>query len=246
MLEVSILVNSCDKYKFLWPIFFKYAKKSGLFDLGLHVFLNNELYEDYFLSNNYKFTYISQLRGAQKFPIENWTDHVKTALNVIKSKYIIIIQDDYILSKSIDKNQLHNLVKDMEFDDYISSVSLNNFIHRNNSKYNNKFNKNRFGKYYLNTQIAIWRRTDLINCMRQKLNPWKWELYEYKNFGNMNILSYSNEKIYFDYKAIILKSKLLKDSIKYIDESEYKLIADLIGENLNIINKIITLLFSLK
>jgi hypothetical protein len=102
---------------------------------------------------------------------------IKKACQVIEDDYILWLQDDYFLRKTIYKE---------EFDSYfklIKSFNINRFgIHENSDAYdsfkikNNLYKIDQLSAYGISMQASLWEKNFLESCLIDNEDPWEFEL----------------------------------------------------------------------
>lgn len=218
---LAILINSCDKYSDLWTHFLEH---NGNFDIfqKYNVYLNNEQYKIPALTD---ITYMSDLRGPGCYPMSRWTTHIKTALQSIPEEYIVLFQDDYFLTREINLDELTKVIENMvEYDLYC--VHLSNQVRYDRKPRDEYLHQIRNGRYYLNTQIAVWNKDYLIKLLQKETSAWIWELNGHKenlaiskqHFGLVNPIAH--------YAAIIKDGKLLLPAITHLKPSTREILCD--------------------
>jgi hypothetical protein len=222
MSEVSILFNTCDKYKSIWPIFFKYASRYN--------FINNERNIKIYINNEKEISslgtdviFLSDLRGNKNFGINEWGLQLSTALDCILEDFIILVQDDYIFANNFDWEIVDFSLKKM-IDEDIDCIHLSPYNFRNLSS-NNPIENIPFRKYFFNTQIALWRKSSFSNSLKAASNPWNWELFHHNSdpsYSKFKILQLNPKHFSTcEYFAIIKKGKLINNSAQYLDKVDY-------------------------
>jgi len=166
-MNITLLVGTCDKYSHLWNTF------SILFDKYWDNTIN---IPRYFLSETEEFNdygFKSILPGKISY-----SDCLKYALDRVDTKYVLWMQDDYFLRKTIDKSQ---------FDFYMSlmNTGVDRFgIHEDSEFYskshiiNNIYRLHQNSLYTISMQASIWNVDFFKSCLIEdgSENPWEFEL----------------------------------------------------------------------
>lgn len=219
-----MLINSCDKYHFLWPYLLDNLKNFKIYNLVDCVYLNNES----FVMPIDGCKYISELRGAGVFPVNKWGDQIFTAVNAIKSDFILLTQDDYFFYTTANSSSFDDAYAAISNSDEIDCIHLSKYVRMNPSLDNAKYSSVKYGKYYLNTQLCLWRRESLLETLINATNPWLWELNGYKDLKReYNILAW-NEPV-AKYFALITKGKLSPNAENFVDEKIVSELDELLG-----------------
>lgn len=168
--KVSVIVNSCDKYKSVWKPFFTLFKKHWK-DCPYQVYLNTET-----LTYNDDALNIKTITCSQKL---SWSLRLKKALQKIKSKYVIFLLEDFFFLEDVDQNEINRAVSIMEADSKISVIDFE-YVERISAKpsaFNGYEEREKGAMYLLNCQAALWRRKDLIKFLSPYEDPWQFEIY---------------------------------------------------------------------
>lgn len=167
MMDISLIVGSCDKYEFIWDKFFT------LFDKYWDHTINIDKY------------FLTQYKPAQNkyfIPLclkdDIWTVFARSALDHIKTKYVLWMQDDYFLRKTISRER---------FEEYYAFIQKNNVerfgIHDNSYLYTyadlgngyQRFAQNSL--YTISMQASIWETEFLKWCLDQNAETnWQFEI----------------------------------------------------------------------
>lgn len=208
-MKFSILINTCDKYHFLWNDFVELFNK--YWDHNIEC-------DKYFLTETI----------TKKFDNFEWitagtvpySQCIKKACEAIDTDYILWLQDDYFLRKTIYKEEMDvyfNLVKDF---------SINRFgIHENSSLYNsvriknNLYKMNQFTSYSISMQASIWNKKFLESCLVENENPWEFEIN-----GSLRLNQHRPHNIWYSsqdnpwYLEAMRKGKFTEDYFKIKEE----------------------------
>lgn len=183
-MDITLLVGTCDKYSFLWKNF------AILFD---KYWDHNINISRYFLSetiafNDYGFSTL--LPG--KLP---YSDCLKFALDYVDTKYVLWMQDDYFLQKTVTKSTL----------DYYMSIIDNGVdrfgIHEDSVYYhkshliNTVYRLHQHSLYTISMQASIWNKNFFKSCLIKHghENPWEFEVN-----GSTRLNSTQTHNILFD------------------------------------------------
>lgn len=185
--KVSILVSSCDKYQEAWFPFFALLSK----------YWPNCPYPKYLLTETMSFSGdMVETINSEK---HSWSSRLLDALNCLESEYVLFMLDDFFLMKPVKTEVLDQYVGYMEKDKDLSVIYLKSIAnqHRQSEKYNGLIEMEKGKKYYVNFQVALWRRSAFIDALLPNLSPWdieenaKWERGE-GNFLCVSGGSYSD------------------------------------------------------
>jgi len=181
-MNLSVLINSCDKYEFIWEKFYKLFMKYWDFNINVPV---------YFLTENKPITY------PEFIPITpgqgSFTQIAFKALNYIKTPHVLWLQEDYFLKRKIEKSQFE------EYLDFIQYYNTDRFgIHSHSYLYslsnvpNCKYLKYKQNSLYtISLQASIWKTSFFQKCLQDKdENIWQFEV------NGTYRLNLNNHKVY--------------------------------------------------
>ncbi len=191
--NVSILINTCDKYHDVLPLFFS-AFKEHWSGCNYPINLNSE-YEKYECSG-LKLISHTVLNNEKT----NWGYRFKKALDKIKSDYIITLFDDYVLESDVDVDFINQSIQKLESNVNIGAIYLFPIL---KNQIQNEVNNDKFiiisnsVPYRINTSPAIWRKSFLKELISEKDDPWSWEAFAHlKEFAkSKEILSISQDML---------------------------------------------------
>ena len=169
--DLSILVNSCDKYSDLWYPFFRLLKTNWQ-DLTYPVYLNTETisYEE-----DVDFPVVSIL---SRHGGETWSERLYDALNQIPSEYILFLMDDYFLMDKVNSSKLEEMMKYIKKDENIANIVLYPVGSAGAIPENNR-SLLKLEKRHPNLCVccttAIWRKSILLKLIRKSESPWEFE-----------------------------------------------------------------------
>lgn len=170
--KLTMLVNSCDAYQDVWPLFFS-ALDQHWGDRPFDVVLNCESTLDKLGINN-----------SGSLP---WGGRLLKLLNFLNSEYVILVFDDFLLEAPVDVEKIGSIVTflDQRPDAsvyYLNAVCLNT---HQDDEYSEFRVLRDLVDYRLNSAPAIWRRKDLIAYTSALDTPWVWEFFgSYRTFLN--------------------------------------------------------------
>lgn len=182
--NTAILVLSCDKYADAWQPFFLFLKKYWS-DCVFPIYLGTN--KKYFVFPNVKQIFSNKTT--------TWSDELKTILEQIPEKNIIIILEDYFITKPVNNKAILDLVDVMEKTD-ASFLKLGLFPTKFNSlwphtslkNFDNIAAINKGSKYRICLQIALWNKEHLYELLKDNENPWQFEIGGSKRANQTNQL----------------------------------------------------------
>ncbi len=170
-MDLSILVNSCDKYDDLWYPFFELMNIYWP-DVKYPIYLNTETksYE-----NKHDTFQVNAINYPQK---ATWSQRLLHALKSIPSEFVLFLMDDYFLLNKVNEEEIGDIVNWMKQDRNIANVVLYPVgslgkVSEKNPRYI------LLDKVYPNLLVcctaAIWRKEILEKLIRQSESPWEYE-----------------------------------------------------------------------
>lgn len=161
MKNVAILVSSCDKYSWAWPIWKQMFQK----------YWSNCPFSLYFVSNHLT----APLGKTIKVGEVSWSDGMKEALSLIKEDIIIFLLEDYWFTEQVNENGLLDLCSYINLGAcdhirlYVSEGSKK--IKRNN------FNKsldilNKEEDYRAALNAGIWKKNIFLELLDSNKDIW--------------------------------------------------------------------------
>lgn len=223
--KITVLVNSCDSYSDLWNPFFTLLNRY-LPQKDFHILLNTE-------NKDYCFAGLNIECVHPKDSSCQYGQRMIEALDHVRTKYVMVLLDDFFIRKPLDIKKLENIVKWMDEDKHIVSF-LQNPIHPYYEYNNNKcdgFMRVPPGRSYtLNLQAGLWRLDKFKKTWRPNINPWEYELYTniktYKPSFDVNYRPKSQSDNFVDYGYSpgiwgIYRGKIVKDDVVPLFEKEH-------------------------
>lgn len=183
--HVTLLVNSCDAYADLWPPFFALLKKYWN-PLGIRILLNTE-------SKHFSFEGLD----IECVHLPNETQYGQrmiTALSYVKTKYVLLMLDDFFLRSQVNPERIQQIIHWMECDPNIVYFSNDpNLLYADweVNKYPGFSRIPPGNSYTFTTQAAIWRTDTLKKSWLPSVNPWEWE-----TLTNVNTYWWKKAKFY--------------------------------------------------
>jgi len=185
--SVSVVVSSCNKYRYLWDIQLQLFNK----------YWGECPYDIYFLSEsselpklNTKLKLYDINSNTEPNRTSDWSNILLDSLNLIKSDYIIYMQEDYVFIRDVDQNRLDKLLNYMFTNDldYIrfSTTPPGNgdIIKIDENIFIREIKKNTMWRSSL--QLSIWKKDTLTSLLNQNISisPWEFEHIDTSKFEN--------------------------------------------------------------
>ncbi len=173
MNDCTLLVNSYDGGEDLWEGFFTTLTHAWpSFDLP--VVLNTE-------SKSYDYPGIT-IRSFGLYPSGQrvpWATRLRETLKRIDTEFILFFLDDFWLDAPVDAAFFEKTRQWMRDNDDVAYFSFQPAPGPNiqDTRFERFEKRGPKVEYRLNCQVALWRRTCLIDYLRNHESPWEWERY---------------------------------------------------------------------
>lgn len=207
--ELSILICSCDEYIDIWPAFFFFLKKHW----------PNCSWPIFLMTNHEKWSYpnlsvINVGDGA-------WGTRFLCALNELKTRYALILMEDYLLLKPPDESFINAAMNYMR-EERVSYLRL--FPLPGPDRIINRLQDIDIGEiepgsdYRVSLQASLWDVDYIKKLVRPEDSPWDFELAGTKRSNRMEdkLHSVSSETRYpiSYYCTAVDKGRWKKEAVK--------------------------------
>lgn len=226
--RVTLLVNSCDSYSDVWPLFFS-ALNDYWPSRKMLAVLNTET------KSIPEGVANARTHNVRSRDCDRWGLRLLESLKSIESEYVVVVYDDFIMEGLLRDEDIDSLIRFMDEDEgiavcYLSYIGLNTLDAINEHGQSMLFSDI---DYRLNSAPALWRVKDLINYTGPDDTPWAWEVFgSYRTFGDgkkfyapsspaNDVYKYNREK-----GGAIYRGKWVADVVEPKNE-KYKLDMDL-------------------
>lgn len=184
--NLTILVCSCDSYEDLWNPFFTLLKKYWPTVSDIPIVLNTE-------SKNFAFDGLDII-CCHSVAEKRYGQRMLNTLSSIRTKYVLLLLDDFFLRKPVSEEKLCQILDWMEKDKdiaYFNCESSYTYTGYEVDKYPGFKRIPPANDFTLNMQAAIWQTEILRDFWKPSASPWEWE-----TIYNPLILNYPNYKFY--------------------------------------------------
>jgi len=182
MQDVSIIISSCDRYSYLWDIQMQFFEKYWPnCPYPIHIISDTKTY-DY---NHPNLNITTLCFGPSNGP-SDWSTNLYNTLTTIDSKYILYLQEDYILHKPVDQARIDSVLE------FAQQKNINYLRFYTAPKGNGdviQINKDLAvreiipGSQWRNSlMLAIWNRETLKHTLEHNKNISPWEFETKVNF----------------------------------------------------------------
>lgn len=163
--EFSIVVSSCDKYSALWRPFFIQLFKYWPGLRGTKKFI------PVYLISNFKKYNDNRVINIRVGEDKGWSDNMIKAAALVKTKYVLILLDDYILTGAVNEKRLLDLINLM-----YKKRAAYSILTVDNNLFDKKLEKRK--KYVSGMDGVIVR--SLNSPYRNSLQACVWDTAEFK------------------------------------------------------------------
>ncbi len=172
--DVTILVNSCDKYEDAWEPFFKLLKIHWPECEDYRIILNTET-----KVYNCDFLNVETVCGGKNI---TWSKRLKNVLKKIDSEVVFFLMEDFFLKSRLDNEEFLSVVDFMKQNKTVGYVSV--MYKKPKICKDGSLAKGRFVSrdelpitHRLALVSTLWNRNYLIKIIRNHETPWEFELY---------------------------------------------------------------------
>lgn len=217
--NLTLIVNSCDKYSDLWYPFFELLGKYWD-NCPCDIILNTE--SKVYVHSHKIGKGIKCLQLYNENASVDWSTRYLETLKNVKTKYVFTMLDDCFLTRKVDEVGLADLIKKIDkirrFGAVYFSFTLNNLFK------DKKTGLNRFTKWTLYKIVCyagIWSVEELRSTLKIGESPWEYELYGRQREFNSKTKYFSIDDnispIGLDFYAQIIKGKWSERCVKLLE-----------------------------
>lgn len=179
--DITLLIGTCDKYSFLWEEFVYLFNKYWDSSIPIDKYFMTESETDKTLNG---FEFIKN----DKIPYSN---RLMSTLEKISTPYVLWMQDDYFLRKTLPKKTFDNYLK------FTKENNLDRFGICEDSKYYTKkyikddiFKLDQNSEYTLSMQCSIWDTEFFKSCLEPNESIWDFEIKGTQRLNNLTHNTY--------------------------------------------------------
>ncbi len=214
--DLSIVVFSCDKYQELWAPFFELlfknwpSLKTSNAQVPIYLVANAQKYDDH------RVTMINIQNE------KSWSDNALTVLAAVKTKYVLIVLEDYFFTR-IDEKRLLEVFNFMKSTDIaycqIAYNGTDVAIRKKAEVFPGVAQKDRYELWRTSLQSCIWRTKDMAHILRSGESIWAFEVAGTTRsqglFGKF-LTIFDNQPV--DYLNMVQQGYLNSDNVKIVKE----------------------------
>jgi hypothetical protein len=166
--NLAVLTPSCDKYSETWPALYQLLNKYWpTLDQPRYLISNTKTYPD------------PRIHHVLIPNEKSWSDNMIQALDQIPEDYVMIIEDDYMITAPVNEERLQTLYNQMRTEGaaYLALVNVSNDSKTPHPTVPGLGYLPPEADYRSSLQICIWKKSILKSLLRSGENPWRFELY---------------------------------------------------------------------
>lgn len=225
--RLAVLVNTCDKFEDCWRPFFILWRKFGLKTLDHVIYLNTERKTFESPDAPVRSLRVCTENGWEDSKPPTWSWCLDKALGAISEPFVLYLQEDYFLTRTVDEPAISKVLATMKSDPDVGCVHLTDIGIRQTlpaPDHPDMRRGNPCDWYYVSCQAAIWRKSVLSSLVRQHENAWQFERWASKRARWMGfkfyVLDCSDGKSPIDYvKTGIIQGKWFKPVVSLFHEA---------------------------
>ncbi len=214
--DLTIIIPSCDKYSELWEPNFQFLLKNWPSIQNKHAFI-----PIYLISNfkEYKHSRVTNIRLGEDI---SWSDNFIKALDSVKTKYLLIILEDYIIDKPVNEERLIQIMHLMENTEaaYVElslDPALSDGIEE--PKLPGVIVKSRMAESRTSLQASLWNVGDLKKILEPQESAWDFEIISsFRSRLLTNKFYLVTKDPVFQYQNAAEKGRLRRSVINYINK----------------------------
>ena len=166
--NLAILTPSCDKYAETWPALYQLLDKHWpTLDRPRYLISNTRTYPD------------AQIHHILIPNEKSWSDNMIQALDKIPEDYVLIIEDDYMITAPVNEERLKILYDQMRAEGaaYLGLIDVSNDPKTPHATVPGLGYLSPEADYRNSLQACIWKKSVLKSVLISGENPWRFELY---------------------------------------------------------------------
>lgn len=201
--EITILVNSCDKYEDTWHPFFECLWHFAG-ELSYPIVLNTETKQ--FSSPHY------DILAVNSPDAKTWSERLLNVLEYVDTEFVFFLLDDYFLKDTFDRERFESVVEYMSDHPDVGIVDIRprwatsaeeELLNRERYKnIEDSFSERNNDSFNITCSPAIWRTDALKNLLRPHEDVWSFEYYSgirAKKYGIKVVRFYTHVPTIYEY-----------------------------------------------
>ena len=208
----QILILSCDAFSDIWEINCAFLKQNWKESLR-NASLVTEISEPDFASP------IRIVHTGK----QAYADKVQLALEEIQSPYVILLLDDYLLTKRIDQKEIESVLLEAAENnaDYIRFDRFRGEKKKKGSKHLYSMRPLGSRPYQVNMEPSLWKTSSLRKMLHGQKTAWELEVSLTEEAKRCDLRCFSTKKKILPYLDTIRKGKILHRAWKTVKQSPY-------------------------
>ena len=206
MNDLTILVNSCDKYEDAWEPFFGLLKRFWPeCKYGIVLITEKKQYHCDYLN-------VRTFCGGKN----PWGMRLKKALESIQTKYVLYFLEDFFLMKEVNENSFEialNLIRKSADIGFVGLKNNRAYFWKDGSPCHSSepfLSKDELKVFHrVNNMVGIWNREWFIKLIRTYETPWEFDNYA------------SERSRKYPYKVLLINNEVLPEVFTYELDYEY-------------------------
>lgn len=213
----AILLNSCDSYSDLWPMFFEQLYLNlKIKDVKVYINSETKTYEDNrFIIINNECDYSSL----------SWSSRLREVVSKVKEDYILSIPEEVIIESQVNLGDFYEALNLLITDQSVASVCLVKIPGlKDNSEFIGKFVKRQYNyRNLIVQQASIWRKSYYLDYIKPDESPWEFEVLSSAR-GVINQQKFfsvdDNENEVFDYNYghLVTRGFFMDEEVKRLED----------------------------
>ena len=213
--DLSIVVFSCDKYQELWAPFFELffkqwpSLKTSNSQIPIYLVANSKKYDD------------PRVTTVNIQNEKSWSDNALTVLESVKTKYVLIVLEDYFFTR-IDEKRLHEIFNFMKSEDVsycqIGYNGTDIAVRKKAEVFPGVAEKDRFELWRTSLYSCIWRTKDMAHILRSGESIWEFEIAgttRSQGLYGKFLTVFENQPV--DYLNMVQQGYLNAENMKIVD-----------------------------
>lgn len=168
--NISLVVSSCDKYSTAWYPYFELVKKFWPTHPRKIILITESK------SYSHPGLDIVTVKGGRD---DTWSQRLLKALDIVDTEYIIFSLEDFFLLGPVDQQRIDNCAGWMDENRRIAQCRLSTWqaieLGEEYEPGSGFYYTSEDTPFRLDTQVALWRKSDLISFIDPKESPWQFE-----------------------------------------------------------------------
>lgn len=212
--DYSIIISTCDKFSDLWEANVSLLEKNWS-DRGVDTYFVTDKPSDKNFAN------VKIIAAGEGTEI---TERIKSALNVIGTKYIVFLLDDYFLTKPIDAAKIDQYIEIMQKEklDYLRLYTFLNakYFKEKIGGYSDIYHVTTDARYNINLYPCVFSREFLeFTIGGDTKNAWQYEVSLTKTGNQYGAKCALVNPDALDILDVVRKGKLIRKANRYLNKN---------------------------